>query len=161
MWRRQRCPAASGVIKVPEGRGRGAGCVSLASRLAWGPISQADPFILLMEPQVRSKVEEASASDGAGKKNLKYLIGGAGCRLGNSLFELSVTVWKQPGSLRRFYPQKTAIKKQEKVDPNSTFTFKFTDWTLVQTRAEAGPFITRAGRGRGGRAAVRGLGHLD
>lgn len=98
------------------------------------------------------------------KKNLKHLIGRAGCRLGNSLFELSVTVWKRPGSLRRFYPKKSHKKqapRQEKVDPNSTFTFKFTDWMLVQTRAEAGPFITRAGRGRGGRAAVRGLGHLD
>lgn len=98
------------------------------------------------------------------KRNLKHLIGRAGCRLGNSLFELSVTVWKRPGSLRRFYPQKSHKKQEpgrEKVDPNSTFTFKFTDWMLVQTRAEAGPFITQAGRGRGGRAAVRGLGHLD
>lgn len=45
------------------------------------------------------------------KKNLKHLIGWAGCGPGNSLFELSVTVWKRPGSLRRFYPQKSHKKQ--------------------------------------------------
>lgn len=166
MWRRQRCPPASAVIELPECRGHSVGrvcCGGESSFQVTAVLNQQGRPIYY--PDRTSGREESRSRLKTPEKNLPKDAIVCRCRLGNRQFEWRRIVQKQLGSLGRFYTKK---KKKtgvwaEKVDPNRTPTFTSTDAMVMHTlrRAEAEPFITPDERGRGIRAAVRGLGHLD